>query len=73
LASLEQFLAMKLAAGRARDQADITALGNGAAGGPGGSGPTDSQGIRGEALEVMTKLEDVTHDAQALIPERPPN
>jgi hypothetical protein len=24
-----------------------------------------------EALEVMTKLVDVTHDAQALIPERP--
>ena len=71
LASLEQLLAMKLAAGRARDQADIIALATVLQVDPEEAVQLTLKAYGAEALEVMTKLEDVTYDAQALIPERP--
>ncbi len=71
LASLEQLLAMKLAAGRARDQADNIALATALQVNPEEAVQLTLKAYGAEALEVMTTLEDVTYDAQALIPERP--
>jgi hypothetical protein len=71
LATLEQLLAMKLAAGRARDAADITALATVLQVDPEEAVQLTLKAYGAEALEVMTELEDVRHDAQALIPERP--
>ncbi|KGN38076.1 DUF6036 family nucleotidyltransferase [Knoellia subterranea] len=70
LASLEQLLAMKLAAGRARDRADIVAL---AAALEVDAEEAiqltlDAYGVGG--LEPLTTLEDVVSDAHALIPGR---
>jgi hypothetical protein len=62
---------MKLAAGRARDAADITALATVLQVDPEEAVQLTLKAYGAEALEVMTKLEDVTYDAQALIPERP--
>ena len=69
--SLEQLLAMKLAAGRARDQADIIALATVLQVDPDEAVQLALQAYGAEALEVVTWLEDVTYDARALIPERP--
>ena len=64
-------LQMIVAAGRARDQADIIALATVLQVDPEEAVQLTLKAYGAEALEVMTKLEDVTHDAQALIPERP--
>ena len=63
LASLEQLLAMKLAAGRARDAADITALATVLQVDPEEAVQLTLKAYGVEALEMMTNLEDVTHDA----------
>jgi hypothetical protein len=70
LASLEQLLAMKLAAGRARDQADIIALATVLQVDPEEAVQLTLEAYGTDALEVMTTLEEVTYDARALIPER---
>lgn len=71
LASLELLLAMKLAAGRARDRADIVALAMVLRIGPEAAIQLTLETYGADALEVMTTLADVAYDARALIPERP--
>lgn len=71
LATLEVLLAMKLAAGRARDQADVVALATALQVGPHDAVRLTLEAYGAEALEVITTVEDVTSDALALIPERP--
>ena len=71
LASLEHLLAMKLAAGRARDQADIVALATVLQVDPAEAAQLTLKAYGADALEVVTTWEDVKYDAQALIPERP--
>ena len=63
LASLEQLLAMKLAAGRARDHADIIALATVLQVNPEEAVQLTLKAYGAEALEVVTTLEDVTYDA----------
>lgn len=70
LASLEQLLAMKLAAGRARDRGDIVALAKVLQVDPEGAVQLTLEAYGADALEVMTTLADVTDDARALIPKR---
>lgn len=71
LASLDQLLAMKLVAGRARDRSDIIALATALQVNPEEAVQLTLMAYGVEALEVMTTLEDVTHDAEELIPEPP--
>ncbi len=71
VASLKQLLAMKLAAGRARDRADIVALARVLDVDPEEAVQLTVEAYGTDALEVMTTVEDVTYDARALIPERP--
>ncbi|EAQ00488.1 hypothetical protein JNB_09954 [Janibacter sp. HTCC2649] len=71
LASLEQLLAMKLAAGRARDRGDIVALANALQVDPDEAILLTHEAYGTDALELLTTLEDVKSDAHALIPRRP--
>ena len=70
LAPLRHLLAMKLAAGRARDRADITAI----AAALGIDADTAVQltleTYGSDALEVFTNAEDVRLEADAAIPQR---
>jgi len=68
LASLEQLLAMKLAAGRARDREDIVALANALQVDPDEAVRLTLEAYGTDALELLTTLKDVTSDAHALIP-----
>lgn len=70
LASLEQLLAMKLAAGRARDREDIVALANALQADPDEAVRLTLDAYGTDVLELLTTLEDVTADAHALIPPR---
>lgn len=70
LASLEQLLAMKLAAGRARDREDIVALANALQVDPDEAVRLTLEAYGTDALELLTTLKDVTSDAHALIPPR---
>lgn len=71
VASLEQLLAMKLAAGRARDRPDIVALATALQITPQAAIRMTLETYGRDALELLTTLEDVAHDARTLIPERP--
>lgn len=73
LASLQDLLAMKLAAGRARDRADTVRLAKAL----GVDDPETAVQVTvaaygEEALEVFTTVEDVRHEAEALLGEHPP-
>lgn len=70
LASLDQLLAMKLAAGRARDRADIIALAAALQVDAEEAVQLTVEAYGAEALSALTTLEDVTSDARALIPGR---
>ncbi len=70
LASLEQLLAMKLAAGRARDREDIVALANALHVDPDEAIRLTLDAYGTDRLESLTTVEDVTADAHALIPGR---
>lgn len=70
LAPLEQLLAMKLAAGRVRDRADIVALASVLQVDPEDAVQLTLNAYGPDALELLTTLDDVAHDAHALIPER---
>lgn len=67
LAPLEQLLAMKLAAGRARDQADIIALATALKVDAEEAVQLTLEAYGSHSLELLTTLEDVTSDAHALI------
>jgi hypothetical protein len=70
LASLEELLAMKLAAGRARDREDIVALAEALQADPEEAVQLTLEAYGEDALQVLTTLEDVTDDARALIRKR---
>ena len=70
MASLEQLLAMKLAAGRARDRADIVALATVLDVDPEEAVQLTLEAYGSNALELLTTLDDVRDDARALIPKR---
>lgn len=70
LASLEQLLAVKLAAGRARDQADIVALAGALQVDPDEAIQLTLDTYGTDALELLTTVDDAKADAHALIPGR---
>ena len=71
LASLEHLLAMKLAAGRSRDDADVVALAAVLQVDPDEATQLTLAAYGSDALGVVTTWEDVKDDAHALIPKRP--
>ena len=73
LASLEQLLAMKLTAGRARDHADIVALAEALQVGPDEAVKLTIDAYGRDALDLLATVADVTADARALIPRRRPS
>ena len=70
LASLEQLLAMKLAAGRVRDRGDIVALAEALQADPEEAVRLTLEAYGTDALEMLTTVEDVRSDARALFPQR---
>lgn len=72
LASLELLLAMKLAAGRVRDRADIVALANALQVDPEEAVRLTLTVYGTDALELLTTVQDVTADAHAFDPKSPP-
>lgn len=70
LASLEQLLATKLVAGRARDREDIVALANALQIEPEEAVRLKLEAYGTDAIELLTTVEDVTADAHTLIPRR---
>ena len=74
LASLQHLLAMKLAAGRARDRADTVTLSKALGVDDPETAVQVTVSAYGEdALEVFTTIEDVRHEAEALLGQHPPD